>query len=159
MLRIIILIVILILILAVFFLPKFRRALWVTLGIVLSIIVMIIWFDNRERERAHLNFPLTQVELQGMRSKPGLNARSYVVNGRIHNHSLDNPLHQIVFEVTVRDCKEGNCQVVAQEKGRVSMEVPPGQARDFQVSVPFSTSMNLQGQPEWAYRVVDVNDR
>ena len=120
---------------------------------------MIIWFDNRERELAHLSFPLAQVELQGMQSREGLNALSHVVSGRILNHSPVDPLHHVKFEVTVKDCEDGVCQVVAQEKGRISLEVPPGQARDFQVSVPFSTTLKLQGQSEWEYRVVDVNDR
>ena len=66
MFRIIIIVVILILVLSAFFLPKFRRALWITLGLVLCVIATIIWLDNRERELAHLSFPLSQVELQDM---------------------------------------------------------------------------------------------
>lgn len=159
MLRIIIIIVIFILILSAFFLPKFRRALWVTLGIVLSVITVIIWLDNRERELAHLSFPLSQVELQNMQTKPGLNARAYVVNGRIFNHSLSDTLNQVLFEVNVKDCDGGECQVIAAEQGRVSLVIPPGQARDFQVSVPFSSSIVLQGKPKWEYKVIDVNDR
>ena len=159
MFRIIIIVVILILVLSAFFLPKFRRALWITLGVVLSIIAIIIWLDNRERELAHLSFPLTQVELKDMEAHPGLNARSYVVNGRIFNHSESSPLKQVVFEVAVKDCHEGQCIIVAQEEGRVSMVIPPGQVRVFKVSVPFSSSIKLQGQAEWVYKVIDVNDR
>ena len=106
-----------------------------------------------------MSFPLTQVELQNIQSKPGLNARSYVFNGRIRNHSVNAPLHQVVFQVNVKDCDGGKCQVIAQEQGRVSMVIPPGQARDFQVSVPFSSSIQFQGNAEWDYKVVDVNDR
>ena len=159
MLRIIIIIVVLVLLLSAFFLPRFRRALWITLACVISIIALIIWLDNRERELAHLSFPLTHVELQHIQVKPGLNARSYVFNGRIHNHSLNSPLHQVVFQVNVKDCDEGRCQVVAQEMGRVSMDIPPGQARDFQITLPFSSPIQIQGQAQWDYEVVDVNDR
>ncbi len=159
MFRIIIIVVILVLVLSAFFLPKFRRALWVTLGVVLCIIATIIWLDNRERELDHLSFPLNLVELQNMEAHPGLNARSYVVNGRIFNHSESNPLKQVVFEVIVKDCDEDHCVIVAQEQGRVSMVIPPEQARAFKVTVPFSSPIKLQGQPEWIYKVIDVNDR
>ena len=159
MLRIVIIIVILILVLSAFFLPKFRRALWVTLGVVLSVIAIIIWLDNRERELAHLSFPLNKVELKDVEAKPGLNARSYVVNGRIFNHSPTEPLKQVLFEVIVKDCNEVDCQIVAQEQGRVSMVIPPGQVRMFKVSVPFSSSIKLQGRAKWVYNVIDVNDR
>ncbi len=159
MLRIIIIVTILVLLLSAFFLPRFRRALWATLGVVLSIIAVIIWLDNRERELAHLSFPLTQVELSNMVAAPGLNARSYVVNGRIFNHSPTEPLKQVLFEVMVNDCEGAHCQVVAQEEGRVSMVIPPGQVRDFKVSVPFSSLITLQGTAEWVFKVIDVNDR
>lgn len=159
MLRIIIIIVILVLLLSAFFLPRFRRTLWITLACVIGVIGLIIWLDNRERELAHLSFPLAQVELQNMQVKPGLNARSYVLNGRIRNHSSNRPLHQVVFQVNVKDCDGGQCQVVGQEKGRVSMDIPSGQARDFQISVPFSSPIQIQGKAQWDYKVVDVNDR
>ncbi len=159
MLRVILIITILVLLLSAFFLPKFRRALWITLAVVVSLIATIIWLDNRERERANRNFPITQVELQDMQAKPGLNARAYVVNGRVLNHSLSDTLTQVLFEVNVKDCDGGDCQVIAEEQGRVSLVIPPGQARDFQVSVPFSSSIVLQGKPKWEYKVIDVNDR
>jgi len=159
MLRVIILIAILVLLLAAFFLPQFRRALWITLAGVLSIVALIIWLDNRERELTHSSFPLSQVVLENMQAKPGLNARSYVVSGRILNHSLLDPLHQVILEITVNDCERDPCQVIAQEQGRVSKEIPPGQARDFQISVPFSSSFNLEGKSEWVYQIIDVNDR
>ncbi|WP_447970342.1 hypothetical protein [Nitrospira sp. M1] len=159
MLRVIILIAILVLLLAAFFLPQFRRALWITLAGVISVVALIIWLDNRERELAHSNFPLSHVVLERMQAKPGLNAKSYVVSGRILNQSPVNPLHQVIVEVTVNDCERDVCQVIAQEQGRVSKEVPPGQARDFQISIPFSSSVQVQGEAEWAYQVIDVNDR
>ncbi|GJL54736.1 MAG: hypothetical protein NPIRA02_18680 [Nitrospirales bacterium] len=159
MLRIIILIAILVLLLAAFFLPQFRRALWITLAGVVSVVALIIWLDNRERERAHSNFPLSHVALENMQAEPGLNARSYVVTGRILNHSPMNFLDQVIIEVTVNDCARDVCQVIAQEQGRVSEEIPPGQARDFQISLPLSSSINVQGEAEWGFRVIDVNDR
>jgi len=159
MLRVIILVTILVLLVAVFFLPQFRRALWITLAGVLSVVALSIWLDNRERELAHSNFPLSQVVLENMQAKPGLNSRSYVVSGRILNHSSMSPLHQVIVEVTVNDCESDPCQIVAQEEGRVSKEIPPGQARDFQISVPFSSPFSLQGKSEWVYQVIDVNDR
>ncbi|MCA9471234.1 MAG: hypothetical protein MRJ96_07755 [Nitrospirales bacterium] len=159
MLRLIIILAILILILSAFFLPRFRRALWITLAVVLSGIVVIIWLDNREKELARLNFPLSQVELENMQVAPGLNARSHVVSGRIFNHSTTESLRQVLIEVTAKDCENLNCPIITQERGRVSVDIPPGQARNFQISIPFSTTLQLDDGQAWVFQVVDVNDR
>ena len=159
MLRLVLIVLIVVLLLSAFFLPRFRRALWITLGIVATLVVIIIWVDNRERELSHKSIPLAHVELQNMEVTPGLNARSYFVQGRVLNHSANESLRQVVFEVNLQDCQLEDCQIVAQERGRVSVDIPPSQARDFKVSVPFSSSIHLQGKPEWTFTVVDVNDR
>ena len=159
MLRIIIIVAILILILSAFFLPRFRRALWITVAVVLSGVVVIIWLDNRDRELARLNFPLSKVELENMQVTPGLNARSYVVNGRIYNHSSSESLHQVLIQVTAKDCENQNCSIVAQEQGRVSIDIPPAQARDFHITIPFSTTLSPNAERAWLFKVIDINDR
>ena len=159
MLRLVLIFLVVVVVLSLFFLPKFRNALWLTLAIVLSLVATIIWLDNREREISHSTVPLDQVELQNMEALPGLNALSYIIKGRILNHSSTHVLREVVFGVILKDCDEQRCQTVAEEKGRVSREVPPTQARDFQVTVPFSSVIRLQGQSQWSFRVLDVNDR
>ena len=75
MLRIVIGIVIVALLLVALFLPRFRRALWATLVIVITLLAVIIWVDNRERKLDHSRLPPNQIELLNMQVRAGLNSR------------------------------------------------------------------------------------
>ena len=110
MLRIIIILFIAVLILTAFIFPQFRRSLWTTLVVVLCVLAGIIWLDNRQRELQKSRLTLSQIELHHMGAKPGLNARSYIVNGRLQNHSEDLTINMIVLQVTLKDCEAENCQ-------------------------------------------------
>ena len=156
MLRIIIILLIAVLILTAFVFPQFRRSLWTTLVVVLCILAGIIWFDNRQRELDQSRLSLNQIELLHMQAKPGLNAHSFVVNGRLRNQSEDLTIKMILLQVTVKDCVAEGCQVIGQEDRRIFLQVPPTQFRDFEVNVPFSSVMDLRGTPEWQFGVKEV---
>jgi len=156
MLRIIIMLLIAVLILTAFLFPQFRRSLWTTLVVMLCVLAGIIWLDNRQRELNQSRLPLNHVELLHMRVTPGLNARSYVVNGRLRNQSEDLTINMIVLQVILKDCVAKSCQVVGQEDRRIFLQVPPDQSRDFEVTVPFSSLVDLRGTPEWQFGVMKV---
>lgn len=159
MLRIIIILLIAVLILTAFLFPQFRRSLWTTLVVVLCVLAGIIWFDNRQRELDQSRFSLNQVELFHMGAKPGMNARTYVVNGRLRNQSEDLTINMILLQVTLKDCVAESCQVIGQEDRRIFLEVPPDQFRDFEVTVPFSSMVDLRGTQEWQFEVMKVETK
>lgn len=159
MLRIIIILLIAVLILTAFLFPQFRRSLWTTLVIMLCVLTGIIWFDNRQRELDQSRLPLNQIELLHMQVTPGLNARSYIVDGRLRNQSEDLTINMIVLQVTLKDCMADSCQVVGQEDRRIFLQVPPTQSRDFEVTVPFSSMVDLRGSPEWQFGVMKVETK
>ena len=159
MLRIIMILLIAVLILTAFLFPQFRRSLWTTLVIMLCVLTGIIWFDNRQRDLNQSRLPLTHVELLHMQVTPGLNTRSYVVNGRLRNQSEDLTINMIVLQVTLKDCMADSCQVVGQEDRRIFLQVPPTQFRDFEVTVPFSSMVDLRGSPEWQFGVMKVETK
>lgn len=156
MLRIIIILLIAVLILAAFLFPQFRRSLWTTLVVVLCVVAGIIWLDSRQRELQHSRLPLSQIELLHMQMKPGLNARSFVVKGRLRNQSEELTINMIVLQVTLNDCVAEICQVVGQEDRRIFLQVPPAQSRDFEATVPFSSVADLRGTPEWQFVVLEL---
>ena len=156
MLRLIIILLIAVLILTAFLFPQFRRSLWTTLVVMLCILAGIIWFDSRQRELQKSRLPLTHVELLHMQTSPGLNERTYVVNGRLRNQSEDLTINMIVLQVTLKDCVAESCQVVGQEERRIFLQVPPAQSRDFDVNIPFSTVVAIRGTPEWQFDILEV---
>ena len=159
MLRIIIILLILVLLLAGFLFPQFRRSLWGTFVVVLCVVAGIIWLDNRERELQQSRLPLSQVQLLNMQAKPGLNSRTYVVNGRIRNQSNEFTINRIQLQITLQDCISKQCEAVGQTDQRIFLEVPPAQARDFETSIGFPSIAKFQGTPEWQFAVLAVNTK
>lgn len=64
------------------------------------------------------------------------------------------------FEATVDPPQSflDGCEIVGQDSTLVSVEVPPGQARDFQTHVYFG-SPEIRGVGNWAYRIAEVRGR
>jgi len=99
----------------------------------------ILWRDNRESELQHSRLPLSQVKLLFMQAKPGLNAHTYVVNGRIRNQSKEFTIIMIELQVNLQDCVSEHCDLVSQADHRIFLEVPPAQARELKPLSPFSS--------------------
>ena len=159
MLRIAILLLIVIMVGMAVYLPKFRRTLGLTLIILLLAIGVIIWQDIQERKLEFQRIPLVQAQLSHMAVRPGLNTRSFVVTGRLQNA---NPIFTILsatIKVTIEDCHARKCEIVGQKEMEIPLEVPPNQARDFSMSIPFPTKPKIIGNPTWRYEVVKVRAR
>ena len=156
MLRLVIVVLILVLIVSALALPRFRRSLLATLLVVISVIAVIIWLDNRERALQHARLPLSQIELRNMQATPGLNVRSYVVKGRIYNGSRDSTINTVELQLDLKDCISEICEIVGQEVTRIFVQIPPRQSRDFETTVFLSTVVDLEGSPKWTFAVVGV---
>ena len=159
MLRIAIFLLLLIMILVAAYLPKFRRALGMTLMVLLGAIGVIIWEDTREREMAFQRIPISQAQLSHMQVRPGLTSRSFVVTGRLQNANQTFIMHSVTLQATLEDCHATECEIVGQEKVELSLEIPPNQARDFSMTIPFPTMPKIIGEPTWQYEILRVRAR
>ncbi len=159
MIRIAIFVLLLIFILVAVNFPKFRRTLGVTLVVLMGAIGFIIWQDTQERDLEFERISVGQVQLQQMEVHPGLNARSFVVTGRIHNLVEDYTILSIQLQATIKDCDRGTCEIVGQEHDVLLLEVPGVQSRDFSVTMPFSVAPEIKGEAVWEYEVLKVRAR
>ncbi len=159
MIRIAIFVLLLIFILVAVNFPKFRRTLGVTLVILLGAVGVIIWQDTQERELEFERISVGQVQLEEMEVRPGLNSRSFVVAGRIHNLAEDYTILSIQLQATVKDCDGGTCEIVGQEDAVLPLEVPGVQSRDFSVTMPFSVAPEINGEVAWEYEVLKIRAR
>ncbi len=139
--------------------PKFRRTLGVILVILMGAIGLIIWQDSQEHELEFTRISSDEVQLQQMQARPGLNTRSFVVDGRLHNLAQDYTILSVQLQATAKDCYLGNCEVVGQEDRIFPLEVPPDQARDFSVTIPFSVTPKVQGEIAWEYKILKIRAR
>lgn len=159
MVRIAIFVLLLIIILVAVYFPKFRRTLGVTLVVLMGAIGVIIWQDSQERELEFGRISLKQAQLLQMQVRPGLNSRSFVVAGRIQNVAQNYTIFSTMLQATIKDCEGEACKIVGQEKIMVPLEVPPDQARDFSVTIPFSGVPKVKGEAVWEYEILLVRAR
>lgn len=159
MLRIAIFIVLLIMILVAMYFPKFRRTLGVTLVVLIGVIGVIIWQDIQERDLEFERISLEQAKLSHMQVHAGLNTRSFVVGGRMQNVAQHYTIFAMMLQATIKDCEGTACKIVGQEQVMIPMKVPPGQSRDFSVTIPFSGIPKVKGKAVWEYTIVLVRAR
>jgi hypothetical protein len=159
MLRVALFILLLIIILVAVNFPKFRRTLGVTLLLLIGAIGVIIWQDTRERELEFERIYVQQAQLLQMQVRPGLNSRSFVVDGRIQNVAQKYTIFSVMLQATIKDCEGHTCEIVGQEKIMVPLEVPSDQARDFSVTIPFSGVPKVKGEAVWEYEILMVRAR
>ena len=156
-----IVLVVVIIAVAVWF-PRFRSTMGVTLISVIAAIGLIIWQDTQERTSEFQRIQPSQASLSHMEERPGLNSRSFVVSGRLQNDAADATILGATLQATLEDChgSDGSeCEVIGQEHVDVSLEIPPAQARDFRVTIPFSSVPNIQGKGIWRYKILKVRAR
>ena len=142
--------------------PRFRMGMGLTLLILVVGIGLVVWMDNQERAFEWQRVSPSEVQLSHVEVRAGLNSRSFVVNGRLQNDSKEFTVTLAVLELNLEDCHGLNpseCELIGQERAELPLEVPSGQARDFRVTVPFSTVPHLQGSASWNYEIIRVRAR
>jgi len=159
MLRIAIFVALFIIILVAMYFPKFRRTLGVTLVVLMGAIGVIIWQDIQEHDLEFERISLEQAKLSGMQVHAGLNTRSFVVSGRIQNVAHHYTIFSVMLQATIKDCEGEVCSIVGQEKVMVPIKIPPDQARDFSVTIPFSGIPKVEGEAVWEYEILLVRAR
>jgi hypothetical protein len=159
MLRIAIFVLLVIIILVAVNFPKFRRTLGVTLMLMIGAIGVIIWQDTQERELEFERIYVKQAQLSQMQVRPGLNSRSFVVSGRIQNVAQKYTIFSVMLQATIKDCEDQTCKIVGQEDIMVPLKIPPDQARDFSVTIPFSGVPKVRGEAVWDYKILLVRAR
>ena len=141
------------------YLPKFRRAMGMTLMVLLGAIGFIIWQDTQERELEFQRIPIAQAKLSHMQVRPGLNSRSFVVTGRLQNADQSFTILSATLQATLEDCYATKCEIVGQEEVEIPLEIPPNQARDFSLTIPFPTVPKIIGEPTWRYAILRIRAR
>lgn len=159
MLQIAIILLILFMILVATYLPKFRLVLGMTLMVLFGAIGFIIWQDTQERELEFQRIPVSQLQLSHMDVRPGLNSRSFVLTGRIENAAQIFTIISVTIQATIEDCHGTECEIVGQEAAEISLEIPPKQARDFSMTMPFPTIPKIIGEATWRYAILKVRAR
>lgn len=133
-----------------------RLAYGVAVGVV-ALVVVIYLVTDPGGDREAPGFPLEAVTLEHMELAADY-GDSYRFQGRIKNTHGDLALRELGVRLTLFDCtgeagEKRRCEVIGETEKDLSTEVPPGQARDFDVLVSFSDT-EPRGEIDWEYELV-----
>jgi hypothetical protein len=94
------------------------------------------------------------ITLDHIRMEPGY-AGSYRFSGRIANHAQDATLSEISVQTAMQDCigEPPSCIVIGEAVTRITLNIPPRQARDFNTNV-YLGSTGPKGTVRWTHDVV-----
>lgn len=140
--------------------PKFRKVLIVLALLFAGLIAYFLISQNIEESASKRRIIPGEVELLDLRlvSRSGNN---YDLQGRVRNRSPKYSLSGFTLRVTLEDCVDANtCDVVYQEDHSPLVGlVPPGQARDFEISGIGDYDTRLKGSFKWHYALTEVRGR
>lgn len=148
-----------VLVIAGFALPKLGRVLLMLTGIgaVLALAFgVLVWREDKasaERVRlASTLVPPEQVELIDL--KLVTQGSSQYLRGRVRNRSARYTLESVTLKLTFSDCAtDGSCEVVAEHSEYLTVDIPPGQARDVDQFFVGPSALRPRGRLTWSYAV------
>lgn len=149
------LIVLILLIVSAWF-RKVAVSVIIVTGVVGSLIYVL---NEREEERALSRISLAELDFENVALKPSYSG--YKLSGRIKNNSQEFTLKQVNLLITMRDCigtpDSQDCVTIGESHENMDLNIPPGQARDFEKSLYFpGGNLKLLGKLEWNYSVSGI---
>ena len=139
---------------------RYPRLAFAILVVLLGSAILLVQMIPGERERQSARISPADVDVLTLEFIPSY-ADSFDLIGRLANRSVDTVLSETTLAVELRDCStesDGdakNCPVLGVAYPTVTLEVPPGHARDFRVNPSFPR-ITVQETAEWKTTVSEV---
>jgi hypothetical protein len=139
------------------------RVLLLGAGAILAVVLAATYLtSSREEAAAKTRIAVSELEFVDVRlQKQSYGMLTYNLVGRVKNHSPRYSASDFTLLVTFEDCVDDTtCDVVWQgQESPLVIDVPPGQARDFELYGVGDSDVRLRGKFQWYYRVVAVSGR
>jgi hypothetical protein len=137
------------------FAAGYRKVAAGLLATALAIAALLYMQHRGEEHLALTGIPSSELVFENVTLKPYVG--SYKIAGRMKNNSAKFSVRQIDLVVTVKDCTQGaaepQCVTIGESNEILNLNIPPGEARDFEEAVRFYGSPKLKGRMEWSYAV------
>ena len=139
---------------------RYPRLAFAILVVLLGSAILLVQMIPGERERQSARISPADVDVLTLEFIPSY-ADSFDLIGRLANRSVDTVLSETTLAVELRDCSTEsdrdtrNCPGLGVTHPTVTLEVPPGHARDFRVNLSFPR-ITAQGTAEWKTTVSEV---
>jgi HAMP domain-containing protein len=145
-------------VIAAFAVPRFGKAVLVGAAILVAIVCAFWISANVEEKRARTRIAAREVELEEITLSPS-SGETYILAGRIHNHSARYTLTGLEMRFTARDCPDtADCEVVGQSEKSLYLSIPPGQTREVSDEYVFFSGLGApRGTRKWNYDITSVS--
>ena len=123
----------------------------------IGMVLVAVKFNSDEHERSASLVSAADVGFSNILFSPGY-AGSYNMSGRLINRAIRSGIAEVGLRVTMLDCDsasattESDCSEIAEVYTRISIEIPPGETKEFSTNLPFPYR-RLKGKTRWAYAV------
>ena len=139
--------------------PSFRRTIFVIVGVLALAVVAYLVYDKQHPEASKRLVGVDELEFTDMRLGPESLGASYKLIGRVKNNSRYT-VYGIQSKIHVLDCDEkSHCEVVGEEEKDIAPLIPPGQVRDIDDSIYFSSGTHVRGNFKWNYTISEIRAR
>ena len=131
-----------------------------SLGLIILFIFLIVLAISLRGASSFLPFGkehkilITEIKLVGFKLLPPC-AFSHRIAGKVINRSTEFTLTEIALEIILLDYADGN--IIEQRDKVISLDVPPGQARDIVEYIDLSSTKQPFGTIPWRYRIIYAN--
>lgn len=136
----------------------YRHSMLIVMAVLAALIAALVWYLRfADAPGSDMISPeelrLTNLEMtQQYRS-------SYRMTGRLVNRSPDYELRSVTIRITASDCANGDdCIVIGEAERRISVEIPPRQARDVVEQYVFRR-LSPEGELRWRHTLSEIKAR
>lgn len=132
----------------------YRHSMMIVMAVLAVLIAALVWylrFDEPADRITPRELQLNNLELtQQYRS-------SYRMTARLVNTSPEYALRRVTIKITASDCDPGgdDCIVIGEAERMLTVDIPPGQARDVVEQYVFPR-FSLQGELRWSHTLTEI---
>lgn len=134
----------------------YRHSVMIVLSLLAVVIIAAVWYIRYgEDDGAGLITP-AELELNNLEMTRQYRS-SYRMTGRLVNRSEQHTLNSVTITITASDCQNdgADCVVVGEVARTISVEIPPGQARDVLEQYVFRR-FEVLGELKWRHSLSEI---
>ena len=133
---------------------RYPRVAFTILGVLVVAAISVILLTEDDASLKKAQIAPSDISVASIVGNPAYGG-GYRLTGRIKNDHESAELKEVVLSIVMQDCVDSDCATVGQTSERVNIRVPPGQARDFSVTV-YLGETDISGSIAWSLDVTDT---
>lgn len=131
----------------------YRHSMLIAMAVLAAVIAALIWYLRFGEPGGEGLIGPGELRLENL-AMIHQYRNSYRMTGRLVNTSPEYALRSVTLTITASDCT-ADCIVIGEASRNISVEIPPGQARDVVDQFIFPR-FSLQGELRWSHQLSEI---